>query len=254
MNGEVKKTIRLSERLRTVAELVTPGNTVADVGCDHGFVSIYLVQAGISPHVLATDVREGPLAAAREHIRACGLEDRIETRLSDGLSALRLGEAQTLICAGMGGALMQRILTAEPEKTASFAELILQPQSELAAFRVFLRTHGLVTRQERILCEDGKYYFAFRATPGGIPDAQPEQMRTNRMQRLYDSFGEQLLEERNAILREYLRKRLKQAESVGETLRQWETVLGERALRRQAENREETALLREALAYIGEGA
>lgn len=224
-----------------LTELVTPGNTVADVGCDHGFVSVYLVQSGIAPHVLATDVREGPLAAAQAHIRACGLEDRIETRLSDGLAAIRPGEARTLLCAGMGGALMQRILAAEPEKTASFAELILQPQSELTQFRIFLRTHGLAVRQERILCEDGKYYFAFHAVPG-----ENAGVSSDRMQQLYDCFGRQLLEEKNPVLREYLEKRLKQAAVVGKALQE------AHASQRQAENREETALLQEALQYIGD--
>lgn len=242
------KIVRLSDRMRTLAELVTPGSTVADVGCDHGFVSVYLAQTGISPHVLAMDVREGPLAAARAHIREHGMEDRIETRLSDGLSAMRVGEARTLICAGMGGALMQRILTSEPEKTASFEELILQPQSELVEFRVFLRTHGLVIRQERILREEGKYYFLFRAVWGETPRAC-----TERLQQLYDSFGEQLLEESNGVLREYLQRRLWQTSEIGEALRRRQGRIGERASRRQAENQEEAALLREALDYIGKG-
>ncbi|MDE7427736.1 MAG: class I SAM-dependent methyltransferase, partial [Lachnospiraceae bacterium] len=75
----------LSERLRTVAGMVTRGNVVCDVGCDHGFTAIYLVQQGISPRALAMDLREGPLSAAGEHIAAYGLGERIETRLSDGL-------------------------------------------------------------------------------------------------------------------------------------------------------------------------
>ena len=63
----------MSERLQMLAEMVTPGYRVADIGCDHGFLSIYLVQKGISPHVLAMDVRKGPLAAATEHVENSGL-------------------------------------------------------------------------------------------------------------------------------------------------------------------------------------
>ena len=125
------RSVALSKRLRTVAGMVTKGNRVCDVGCDHGFVSIYLVQQGISPKVLAMDLREGPLRAAKEHVAAYGLEEQIETRLSDGLHNYEAGEADTLICAGMGGGLMTRILQAEREKTASFRELVLQPQSEI---------------------------------------------------------------------------------------------------------------------------
>lgn len=245
MNGGKNKTVRLSERMRAVAGLVTPGNIVADVGCDHGFVSVYLAQSGTSPHVVAMDVREGPLAAARVHIREYGLEDRIETRLSDGLAALQPGEAQSLVCAGMGGALMQRILTAEPEKTASFGELILQPQSELADFRIFLRTHGFSTQQERILCEDGKYYFLFRVVPG---EGEPRETMPDRTQRLYDCFGRGLLEEKNETLREYLTWRLEQTESIGRALQG-----ARRETLRARENQAETELLREAMEYIRKG-
>ena len=158
--------IRLSARLQALADLVTQGMAVADVGCDHGFLDIYLVQSGKSPSALAMDVRTGPLAAAAEHIREYGLEDRIATRLSDGLEKYLIGEAGTLVCAGMGGPLMQRILTAYPEKTDSFEEMILQPQSEIREFRVFLRENGYRIIAEKILIEDGKYYFPMKVVRG----------------------------------------------------------------------------------------
>lgn len=153
----------LSERLRTVAHMVTEGSRVCDVGCDHGFVPVYLVQQGISPRVLAMDLREGPLSAAREHVAAYGLEGQIETRLSDGLHNYKAGEADSLICAGMGGGLMRRILEEDREKTESFRELILQPQSEIGQFRRFLRENGYGILDEEILREDGKFYQVIRA-------------------------------------------------------------------------------------------
>ncbi|HBA47385.1 MAG TPA: SAM-dependent methyltransferase, partial [Lachnospiraceae bacterium] len=100
----------LSERLQMLADMVTPGNRLVDVGCDHGYLSISLVGAGICPGAIAMDVREGPLAAAKVHIAETGLEDYIEVRLSDGLAECWPGEADTLVCAGMGGRLMERIL------------------------------------------------------------------------------------------------------------------------------------------------
>lgn len=202
------RNVVLSERMRAVAHMVTRGNTVCDVGCDHGFVSIYLVQQDISPRVLAMDLREGPLSAAREHVAAYGLEGRIETRLSDGLHKYDIGEADTLICAGMGGGLMRRILEKEREKTASFQELVLQPQSELEQFRRFLRESGYGILDEEMLKEDGKFYQIIRAVPGGgrdfsenllLPDInEPE------LCKLKDRYGPVLLQKRTSVFLSFL--------------------------------------------------
>ena len=99
--------IQISRRLSAVAALVSPGLVLADVGCDHGYIPIYLIQKGQIPRAIAMDINQGPLLRAREHIREWGLEDYIETRLSDGVEALKPGEAQCLVIAGMGGPLME---------------------------------------------------------------------------------------------------------------------------------------------------
>ena len=76
--------MELSARLKAVAGMVTKGNRVCDVGCDHGYISIYLVKNGVSPYVYAMDVNKGPLLRAKEHILDYGYTDKIETILSDG--------------------------------------------------------------------------------------------------------------------------------------------------------------------------
>ena len=95
-----RKSVELSARMQALTRLVTSGMVVCDVGCDHGFVSIYLVQKGISDSVIAMDVGSGPLSHAREHIEEYGLESKIETRLSDGLQKLEIGEAECMISNG----------------------------------------------------------------------------------------------------------------------------------------------------------
>ena len=100
----------LSFRLQAVAELVTGGYRMADIGTDHAYVPICLVKAGRIPGAIAADVNKGPLLRAAEHIKANRLENQIETRLSDGFSALKPGEVQSAVLAGMGGGLMIRIL------------------------------------------------------------------------------------------------------------------------------------------------
>lgn len=207
--------IVLSARMKALTEMVTPGSRVCDVGCDHGFVSVYLVQQGISPRVLAMDVRQGPLSRAQEHIRQQGLEAYIETRLSDGLTAMEAGEADALICAGMGGRLMQRILTEGREKAMALRELILQPQSELPAFRAFLRQEGYVTVAENMIFEEGKYYPMMKVVPSGIyagnasggrqrAEASKQETACSLEQRLWDHFGRLLLARRHPVLEQYL--------------------------------------------------
>lgn len=192
---------QISQRLQTLADMVTEGLRIVDVGCDHGYLDISLVQSGKIPGALAMDVRKGPLSAATQHVQEAGLSDRIETRLSDGLEMFRVGEAQCLVCAGMGGPLMQKILTDYPEKTESLQEMILQPQSEIPAFRRFLREKGYIILQERILMEDGKYYFPMKVTRGVTEEKEPE------MQLLSDMFGEQLIQQKEPLLRCYLLER-----------------------------------------------
>lgn len=208
----------LSERLRTVAGMVTKGNRVCDVGCDHGFVPVYLVQQGISPYVLAMDLREGPLGAAREHVAEYGLEGQIETRLSDGLHNYNAGEADTLICAGMGGGLMQRILEVSREKTASFQELVLQPQSEPARFRGFLRESGYGILDEEMVAEDGKFYQVIRASGQGVTDmwdgggiegtlpAACADIPEEKLCKLEDRYGPVLLRKRTPVFLSFLER------------------------------------------------
>lgn len=94
--------MQISERLRAVAGMVSPGCRLADVGTDHAYIPIYLMQNGVIPQAVAMDINQGPLLRATENIRRYGLTGRIETRLSDGLEKLQAGEADTILIAGMG--------------------------------------------------------------------------------------------------------------------------------------------------------
>lgn len=155
--------MQLSQRLSSVASMVTAGNCLADVGTDHGYVPIYLYERNIIPHAIAMDVNKGPLERATLHIAESGMKEAIETRLSDGLAALKPGEADSVVIAGMGGPLIIRILSAYPETTESLKELILQPQSEIPEVRIWLYENGYEIVEEHMVFEDGKYYPMFKA-------------------------------------------------------------------------------------------
>jgi tRNA (adenine22-N1)-methyltransferase len=157
--------MKLSKRMEAAAAMVSAGNILADVGTDHGYIPIELVQRGIVPSAIAMDLREGPLSRAREHIKEQGLSDRITLRLSDGVSALSKGEADTVLIAGMGGELIIRILTDGADICHGVRELILQPQSVIGEVRRFLRENGYRITDEDMVLEDGKFYPMMRVIP-----------------------------------------------------------------------------------------
>ena len=192
--------IQLSKRLQAVAKLVTKGNRVADVGCDHGYIAIYLTEESISPYVVAMDVRPGPLDRAKKHIERAELSGKIETRISDGAEALKEGEVDTMICAGMGGRLVIQIIEAQLSKIRLMKELILQPQSDLHLVRKYLRLKDFITIAEDMVLEDGKYYPIMKVTPGAIGKSQELDQEII----LSDYFGGLLLLQRHPVLLQYL--------------------------------------------------
>ncbi len=163
---DTNKNIEISNRLKLIASMVTEGHRLADVGTDHGYVPIYLVRNGAVDKALAMDINKGPLEKASEHIGFYGLEDKITTRLSDGLKAYNKGEADTILIAGMGGALTVHILTDGLDKLGESTELVLSPQSEIFLVREFLQKNNFMITDEKMIYDEGKYYTVIKAKRG----------------------------------------------------------------------------------------
>ncbi len=155
--------MELSVRLQAVADMVSKGRRVADIGCDHGYVSIYLCRQRQCEKVIAMDVKKGPLERATTNIQRYGLSEYIDVRLSDGTAALQPGEVDALLMSGMGGRLTIRILEEGFARLGRFEELVLQPQSELFLVRAFLRQQGIKIVDENMVVDDGKYYTVIKA-------------------------------------------------------------------------------------------
>ena len=231
--------MQLSKRLTALADLVTTGNRLADVGTDHGYVPISLIEQKRIPSAIAMDINKGPLERAREHIRQYGYEAYIETRLSDGLYALKAGEADAVLIAGMGGDLIRRILEDGAEVLPSVKELILQPQSEIQKVRRWLVEHGWTIVCENIVLDEGKYYPMFRAVHG----------EEKRNYSLADyRFGHLELQQSMDTLKEFLEK---QRETQRQILASLPKTGDERILQRRKLVQEEIELLRaEQLACV----
>ena len=201
--GNSVNKIVLSKRLKTIADMVTEGYRICDIGCDHAHIAIFLITQGKTPSAIAMDIHTGPLERAREQITLHGLADKIETRLSDGFKALRIGEADSVIISGMGGRLMQAILTDAPEKAASVKELILGPQSEIPAFRRFLRMKGFRTVREDLVYEEDKFYPIMKVVPNQL---NPAKIKETEATLINDCYGHLLLKERNPVLLRFLKR------------------------------------------------
>ena len=201
--------MQLSERLSSVASMVAAGNCLADVGTDHGYVPIYLYERNIIPRAIAMDVNKGPLERARLHIAEFGFENAIETRLSDGMAALKPGEVDSVTIAGMGGPLIIRILSAYPEVTASLKELILQPQSEISEVRSWLYENGYEIIEEHMVYEDGKYYPMFKAVYNSeAPKLNALELKFGRLEVLKET----------SVLRAFVERELKNKKMILEKL------------------------------------
>ena len=202
--------IELSKRLQAVANLVSPGMRLVDVGTDHAYIPIYLTEKGKIPSAIAMDINKGPLERAEEHIKAHGLEGRIQIRLSDGLTKLQAGEADCAVIAGMGGALMIKILEEGRETACELQELILQPQSELEKFRAYLLENGYRVLAEDMIYEDGKYYPMMKVKPGEMTGEswKPEELE----------YGKYLLATAHPVLKQFLEREIQICHGVLESL------------------------------------
>lgn len=157
---------QLKKRLYTVSTLVPHGARVADIGTDHGFLPIYLTGMGISPYCIACDIKEKPLASAKENIAKIGFTN-IEARLGNGLEPILPNEVDCITIAGMGGEVISSILDAAPWVKDKKYTLILQPMTSADSLRGYLCENGFTISRELACEENHKVYTVMQATYSG---------------------------------------------------------------------------------------
>lgn len=149
--------IPLSNRLLACCRFVSPGDRVADIGCDHGYLGIYLLKNGLASSVIAADIHEGPLQSAVRNSEKFGVRDKMSFYLSDGVQNIPR-DFDTLVCAGMGADTMVSILSAAPWLKNTRYRLILQCQSKTPMLRRYLSENGWRIQEETVL-KDGKFLY-----------------------------------------------------------------------------------------------
>lgn len=186
--------MELDNRLQAVADFVPPGSRVADVGTDHAYLPVYLVEKGISNFVIAGDKNKGPCEAASRTVREHGLGDKISVRQGDGLAILKEGEVDTLCIAGMGGVLMSEILGRDPILLKSLGTLVLQPMNDAPGLRNWLYRHYWHIEDEALALSDGRIYEIIMAKKG----------RRKKPSSLMLAIGPVLWEKKTDLLRHHI--------------------------------------------------
>ncbi|MBR4152999.1 MAG: SAM-dependent methyltransferase [Selenomonadaceae bacterium] len=159
----------IDSRIKAVMNFVRAGGIVADVGADHGYLSIELVKNGLAKKVIATEKNIHPFEALNENILTSGFGDKIEVRLGDGLQILSAGEVDTICIAGMGGSLITKILDDSPEVVKSARQLILQPMNGIKKIRVWLAENNWIIADEDLAEASDIIYEIISAEKNPVP-------------------------------------------------------------------------------------
>ena len=186
----------LRPRLSAIAAFVPQGSRVADIGTDHAYLPVFLMQTGTAKKVVAVDVHPGPYQAALENVASAGLSEEIAVRFGDGLKVLSPGEIDTVVIAGMGGHTIIKIFEGSLAVTKSLRRLILQPMAAASALRRWLAASGWCIAAETLVEEDGILYEVIVAEQGEIFSYRS----------ILDDIGPQLWTQRHPLLKTHIER------------------------------------------------
>jgi len=193
--------MKLKGRLALIASFVPACTMVCDVGTDHGYIPVYLVKKGVCQKALAMDINEGPLIAAKENISYYGLQEKIETRLGNGLEPLENDVADVIVIAGMGGILIKDILGASIDKAKASNALILQPMNAHEILREWLFKNGFEIIDEQLTNEESKIYNVMKVKWTGC---------TASYEIIDYYIGRKLIERGGDLFQSYMKRKIKQ--------------------------------------------
>ena len=192
--------MKLTDRLLKIADLVTKGKKIADIGTDHGYIPVYLLNKGHVDFAILADVNKGPLENARSEVRHNNLTDKVDLRLGSGIEVLNENEVDEVIIAGMGGILISELLEAKKSVAHNLDKLILQPMQAQDELRKYLLNNGYEILDEVLVKEDFRIY--------EIIVAKYTSKNTVVDDEIYYEVVKKLIENKDPLLNEFIDKKI----------------------------------------------
>nr|UWI51492.1 class I SAM-dependent methyltransferase [Clostridioides difficile] len=193
--------MKLTDRLLKIASLVSDDKKIADIGTDHGYIPVYLLNEGRVPFAVLADVNKGPLDNARKEVIQNNLLEKVDLRLGSGIEVLEIGEVEEVIIAGMGGILISELLEAKKEVAHSIEKLILQPMQAQEELRRYLLNNGYEILKEVLVREDFRIYEIIVAKYTGKNTIIEDEIQFE--------VGIKLLENKDSLFYDFIEKKIK---------------------------------------------
>ncbi|MDQ2087239.1 class I SAM-dependent methyltransferase [Herbivorax sp. ANBcel31] len=197
--------MELSGRLKLIAQMVPECNIVCDIGTDHAYIPVYLINNKKCEKAIASDVRLGPIHIAKRNIGEYNLLDSIETRVGDGLDSIKENETDVIIIAGMGGLIIKEILERGKSKAKKARALIIQPMYAIEVVHEWLCDNGFEVYDEELTKEGYKIYDVINAKWTG---------KIKRKDNLYYHIGEKLFEKKDPLLKTHIENKIRQLDKI----------------------------------------
>ena len=193
--------MKLTDRLLKIASLVDNGKRIADIGTDHGYIPVYLLNQNKIQYAILGDVNKGPLENARKEVTRNKLQDKVDLRLGSGIEVLKENEVDEIIIAGMGGMLINNLLKANEKVAHTTEKLILQPMQAPEELRMFLYQNGYKILDEHLVREEHRLYEIIVCKYEGL---EPQEIDP-----IYYEIGLKLIENNDPLLNDFIENKIR---------------------------------------------
>ena len=193
--------MKLTDRLLKIASLVDNGKRIADIGTDHGYIPVYLLNQNKIQYAILGDVNKGPLENARKEVTRNKLQDKVDLRLGSGIEVLKENEVDEIIIAGMGGMLINNLLKANEKVAHTTEKLILQPMQAPEELRMFLYQNGYKILDEHLVREEHRLYEIIVCKYEGL---EPQEIDP-----IYYEIGLKLIQNNDPLLNDFIENKIR---------------------------------------------